>query len=54
MAQKYFRAVVTFGATGSWVQNGFHTKEAAEQAAKVEAGKKKNRKKATGYRGEPE
>jgi hypothetical protein len=46
--------VVTFGETGSWQQNGFLTKEAAEKAAKTEAGKRKNKKKTTGFRAEPE
>lgn len=52
--QKYYRAIVTLGDSGSWQQNGFLTKEAALKAAKAEAGKRKNLKKTTGFRAEPE
>jgi hypothetical protein len=34
---KQWRAVVNYSATGSWQQNGFFTKEAAEKAAQVKA-----------------
>lgn len=53
-AKKYWRAVVTFGATGSWQQNGFETKEAALKAAEGVAKLRKNLKKTTGYRAERE
>lgn len=36
MAGKW-RAVVSFSATGSWVQNGFFTRAAALKAAEVKA-----------------
>lgn len=55
---KKWRAVVNFGTTGSWQQNGFATKEAAEKAAAVKAAvirRKRGRWNGdVGYRAEPE
>jgi hypothetical protein len=54
---KRWRAIVSYGPTGSWQQNGFDTKEAAEKAAENKAGvisRKRKRKDDVGWRAERE
>lgn len=54
MAAKKWRAVVTLGSHGSWVQNGFDTKVAALKAAEDKSLTREFKRKATGFRAEPE
>jgi hypothetical protein len=42
---KFWRAIVHFGQTGQWQQNGFESKEAAEKAASVKASAVRRRRK---------
>lgn len=50
-----YRAVVTYGDTGSWNESGFDTQEAARAAAAVEASRIRLRGYVvSGYRAEPE
>lgn len=50
-----YRAVVTYGDTGSWNEGGFDTEQAARSAAAVEASRIRLRGvSVSGYRAEPE
>lgn len=51
---KEWRAVVSWGPSGAWVQNGFASKEAAEKAAKVKCSVIRRKRKDATWRTEPQ
>lgn len=54
MASKFWRAVVSWGPSGSWQQNGFESKAAADKAAKVKCSVISKKRKDATWRSEPE